>query len=134
MLKPIRLRHPFFWRCTGKREHKRALKGAHTTLDDISNEHAPSPFLEHALSEKKVANQLGTLGGGNHFLEVVYDEATNQVWLMLHSGSRNVGNKTATHHDGQAKQWLEKQGMQSAPGLNYMPIQSEKGQAYLQVG
>jgi len=34
---------------------------------------------------------LGTLGGGNHFIEVCLDEA-NQVWLMLHSGSRGVGN------------------------------------------
>ena len=35
--------------------------------------------------------QLGTLGGGNHFIEVCIDE-TDQVWLMLHSGSRGIGN------------------------------------------
>lgn len=56
-----------------------------------------------------------------------------QVWLMLHSGSRNIGNKTAQHHDGVAKKWLSENGIVSAPGLNYAPIASEQGQQYLQV-
>jgi tRNA-splicing ligase RtcB len=43
------------------------------------------------------ALQLGTLGSGNHFIEVTVDE-TGQVWLFLHSGSRGVGNKIAQHH------------------------------------
>jgi tRNA-splicing ligase RtcB len=41
--------------------------------------------------------QLGTLGSGNHFIEVTVDE-TDAVWLFLHSGSRGVGNKIAQHH------------------------------------
>jgi tRNA-splicing ligase RtcB len=41
--------------------------------------------------------QLGTLGSGNHFIEVTVDER-GSVWLFLHSGSRGVGNKIATHH------------------------------------
>jgi tRNA-splicing ligase RtcB len=41
--------------------------------------------------------QLGTLGSGNHFIEVTLDEADN-VWLFLHSGSRGIGNRIATHH------------------------------------
>lgn len=41
--------------------------------------------------------QLGTLGSGNHFIEVSLDEEDN-VWLFLHSGSRGIGNKIATHH------------------------------------
>jgi tRNA-splicing ligase RtcB len=41
--------------------------------------------------------QLGSLGSGNHFLEVSLDEA-DQVWLFLHSGSRGVGNKLAVKH------------------------------------
>lgn len=41
--------------------------------------------------------QLGTLGGGNHFIEVCLDEA-DRVWVFLHSGSRGVGNKIALHH------------------------------------
>lgn len=41
--------------------------------------------------------QLGSLGSGNHFIEVSVDE-TGAVWLFLHSGSRGVGNKIAQHH------------------------------------
>ena len=41
------------------------------------------------------ANNLGTLGTGNHFIEVCLDES-EAVWLMLHSGSRGVGNRIGT--------------------------------------
>ncbi|MGI8701039.1 MAG: RtcB family protein [Nocardioidaceae bacterium] len=50
--------------------------------------------------ERYAANwrlQLGSLGSGNHFIEVSLDE-TDAVWLFLHSGSRGVGNKIAMHH------------------------------------
>ncbi|MGH8937757.1 MAG: RtcB family protein, partial [Actinomycetes bacterium] len=55
--------------------------------------------------------QLGTLGSGNHFIEVTVDE-DDGVWLFLHSGSRGVGNKIATHYIKVAQQlcrqwWIE---------------------------
>jgi tRNA-splicing ligase RtcB len=46
--------------------------------------------------------QCGTLGGGNHFIEICLDTAQN-VWLMLHSGSRNIGKTLAEIHIGRAK-------------------------------
>jgi tRNA-splicing ligase RtcB (3'-phosphate/5'-hydroxy nucleic acid ligase) len=45
----------------------------------------------------KVVRQVGTLGGGNHFIEVCVD-TTDRVWLMLHSGSRHIGKALADHH------------------------------------
>ncbi|MBE9029256.1 RtcB family protein [filamentous cyanobacterium LEGE 11480] len=45
----------------------------------------------------KAMRQMGSLGGGNHFIEVCIDE-TDSVWLMLHSGSRNIGNMLAQRH------------------------------------
>ncbi|WP_026316402.1 RtcB family protein [Actinokineospora enzanensis] len=45
----------------------------------------------------KAVNQMGTLGGGNHFIEICLD-TTGQVWVMLHSGSRGIGNILAQHH------------------------------------
>jgi len=51
--------------------------------------------------------QLGSLGSGNHFIEVSLDEE-NRVWLFLHSGSRGVGNKLAQRHIRKAKQLCEK--------------------------
>ena len=44
--------------------------------------------------EAKARNQLGTLGGGNHFIELCLDTEGN-VWMMLHSGSRNIGKTLA---------------------------------------
>lgn len=41
-------------------------------------------------------NQIGTLGGGNHFIELCLDE-TERVWIMLHSGSRGIGNRVGQH-------------------------------------
>jgi tRNA-splicing ligase RtcB (3'-phosphate/5'-hydroxy nucleic acid ligase) len=49
-----------------------------------------------------IERQMGTLGGGNHFIEVCLD-TEDQVWLQLHSGSRNVGKTLAEHHAGIAK-------------------------------
>jgi len=51
--------------------------------------------------------QLGTLGSGNHFIEVSVDE-TDAVWLFLHSGSRGVGNRIAGHHIKVAQALMEK--------------------------
>jgi len=52
---------------------------------------------------KKIAPQLGTLGGGNHFVEVSLDES-DRVWAVLHSGSRGIGNILAQAHITSAKQ------------------------------
>jgi len=53
------------------------------------------------------ASQLGTLGSGNHFIEVCLDEE-QRVWLMLHSGSRGVGNLIGRHFIEKAKLAMEK--------------------------
>ncbi|MDV7242766.1 MULTISPECIES: RtcB family protein [Rhodococcus] len=47
--------------------------------------------------ESKAMKQIGTLGGGNHFIEVCLSDA-DEVWLMLHSGSRNIGKELAERH------------------------------------
>lgn len=53
--------------------------------------------------ESKAMHQLGSLGGGNHFLELCLD-TENCVWLMLHSGSRHIGNMLAQCHIGTARE------------------------------
>jgi tRNA-splicing ligase RtcB (3'-phosphate/5'-hydroxy nucleic acid ligase) len=68
-------------------------------------------MLDGSQSAERVAPnwrlQLGTLGSGNHFIEVSLDEL-DRVWLFLHSGSRGVGNKLATHHIKIAQQQCER--------------------------
>ncbi len=59
------------------------------------------------LDRGATVSQLGTLGGGNHFVEVCLDEA-QRVWVMLHSGSRGVGNRIGTHFIALAKKDMER--------------------------
>ena len=59
--------------------------------------------------EKKIGRQVGTLGGGNHFIEICLD-TENRVWVMLHSGSRGIGNQIGTIAVEQAKEQAAKRG------------------------
>ena len=61
-------------------------------------------------------NQMGTLGGGNHFIEICLDES-DQVWVMLHSGSRGIGNAIADYFIKLAKKDME-QWMTHLPDQN----------------
>ncbi len=58
------------------------------------------------LDRGKHVTQLGTLGGGNHFIELCLDEE-QRVWVMLHSGSRGVGNRIGSHFIALAKKDME---------------------------
>ncbi len=78
----------------GFNQHKR-ISNASATWDGWN---AFSQLHEKAQDlQKKAMLQLGSLGGGNHFIEVCLDTDEN-VWLMLHSGSRNIGNELAQRH------------------------------------
>ncbi|GLX96929.1 RtcB family protein [Herbidospora sp. NBRC 101105] len=71
------------------------------------------PYTElTAKQDKTVATQFGTLGSGNHFVEVCLDER-DHVWTVLHSGSRGIGNQLATRHIAGAKKAMK----QAAIGL-----------------
>lgn len=75
--------------------------------------------------------QLGTLGGGNHFIEFQSDEAGN-FWIMLHSGSRNFGLKTANVYHKQAQALCDRWHV-SLPDkdLAFLPMDDQAGQDYL---
>jgi tRNA-splicing ligase RtcB (3'-phosphate/5'-hydroxy nucleic acid ligase) len=75
--------------------------------------------------------QLGSLGSGNHFIEVCADER-GHVWLFLHSGSRGVGNKIATHHIGVAQQAMTRWWIRLPdPDLAYLVEGSDEFWAYI---
>ncbi|MFF0373960.1 RtcB family protein [Actinoplanes missouriensis] len=69
----------------------RLTESARKRVDQLATSFDPGKYA------KNWALQLGTLGSGNHFIEVSHDE-DGAVWLFLHSGSRGVGNKIASHH------------------------------------
>lgn len=80
----------------------------------------------------KAAGQLGTLGSGNHFIELCVDES-DQVWVMLHSGSRGIGNMIGTHFIERAKRNMEKFFI-SLPDadLAYFPEDTEDFNEYVE--
>ena len=76
--------------------------------------------------------QIGTLGGGNHFQEIQKGD-DGHIWIMIHSGSRNLGLKVANHYNKLAQKLNEK-WHSSVPkkwDLAFLPIDSEEGQAYI---
>lgn len=76
--------------------------------------------------------QLGTLGGGNHFIEI-QKGSDGHIWIMIHSGSRNLGKKVADHYNNIAKNLNEKwhTTVPKKWDLAFLPMDSEEGQAYL---
>jgi len=75
--------------------------------------------------------QLGSLGSGNHFIEVSVDE-DYRVWLFLHSGSRGVGNKIARHHIKVARDLMKKYWIElSDPDLAYLVEGTDEFWAYI---
>ena len=64
-------------------------------------------LAEHKIKTDSGCKQLGTLGGGNHFVELCLDEE-DRVWIMLHSGSRGIGNKIGTYFIELAKKEMER--------------------------
>ncbi|WMP18994.1 RtcB family protein [Thiothrix lacustris] len=86
------------------------------------------PFLKNTNN----LSHLGTLGTGNHFIEVCLDE-TQSVWVMLHSGSRGVGNKIGTHFIAQAKRDMERYFINLPDkDLAYIPEGSEHFRDYVE--
>lgn len=76
-------------------------------------------------------NQLGTLGSGNHFVEISLDEE-DRVWLFLHSGSRGVGNKIAQYHIGVAQSLCKKWWIDLPDkDLAYLPEDTEEFEHYI---
>lgn len=70
--------------------HAREARRMSDRLDVIVGKHPGIMKMQRYFNETWMC-QLGTLGGGNHFIELCLDE-TDQVWVMLHSGSRGIGN------------------------------------------
>jgi len=91
---------------TGFSSYKIAPKNLSKVVDDISQKMKHTKHLSSQLHLPRVVNQLGTLGGGNHFLEVLFEEKSGQIWVMVHSGSRNIGNRIAMYYDALAKKKL----------------------------
>jgi tRNA-splicing ligase RtcB len=80
----------------------------------------------------KTASQLGTLGGGNHFIELCIDE-NQDVWIMLHSGSRGIGNQIGREFIDLAKEEMERWHIKLPDNdLAYLPEDTEVFKDYVE--
>lgn len=81
---------------------------------------------------EKAGSQLGTLGSGNHFIELCIDE-NQDVWIMLHSGSRGIGNMIGTYFIEKAKRRMEQFFITLPDGdLAYLPEDTEDFRDYME--
>jgi tRNA-splicing ligase RtcB len=86
-----------------------AAKRFHKGVKKILDKH---PGIQKRVGKHSSwVSQMGTLGGGNHFIELCLDES-NRAWLMLHSGSRGIGNAIGTYFIALAKKDAERNQIQ----------------------
>ena len=109
----------------GAASWRRALKPELDRLLDLD------PHLARAVDAGQPGRQLGTLGGGNHFIELCLDEA-DHVWVVLHSGSRGIGNKIGSFYIQLARKEAERSHL-SLPhrDLAYLPEGTEHFDRYV---
>jgi len=81
---------------------------------------------------EKSRYQLGSLGGGNHFIEI-QKGSDGHIWIMIHSGSRNLGKTVAEYYNHTAIDLNKKykQGIPKKWQLDYLPLNSKESQIYL---
>jgi tRNA-splicing ligase RtcB len=92
-------------------------------------EHLPEVIKTHY---QNALYQLGSLGGGNHFIEIQYG-SDHCIWVMIHSGSRNLGKQVADHYNKLAKN-LNSRWHSQVPSnwdLAFLPIESPEAKEYI---
>lgn len=102
--------------------HKELKKLGLGSLDSLAD--------KMKLDHKRVKNSIGSLGGGNHFIEIGKGE-DGRKWLTVHSGSRNFGLQVAMYHQKRAKDYIH--GVYNSDAyktLEYLPL-DEGGEGYL---
>ena len=98
--------------------------------EEFEGDTAGLPIVNAEL--KKARLQLGTLGGGNHFIEIQAEEE-GRIWFMLHSGSRNLGKQVCDYYNKLArevnKRWHSV--VDDKWELAFLPLDSTEGAAYM---
>lgn len=131
-----------------KPELKRILQGIRQSIplgfahhkkprrDDLMPEFGPGraekelPIVAREYESGRL--QLGTLGGGNHFIELQLGD-DGHLWIMIHSGSRNIGYQVAHHYNRLAANYNKAHGalVPEKWQLDYLQLDSEPGRRYL---
>lgn len=124
-----------FWRAWGGQVMRAVPTGPsmHTGSQRLGDLDRPLRARSlQSLVDTRATKQLGTLGGGNHFMEAQVDE-DNRIWLMVHSGSRHTGLRIANHYHDLAIKQSAKRGLHQSTGkdLSSLQLDTQDGQDYL---
>ena len=124
----IKIRNLIIERIPTGFNHQQQPQEDWTYNSDLRNDSCPIVRQEH----KKSLYQLGTLGGGNHFIEI-QKGSDGYVWVMIHSGSRNMGHKVATHYNKLAVKLnsLWESSIPKGYELAFLPIESKEARSYM---
>jgi len=125
----------------GSKENEGGIRGRIPVGFNHHNKHQEHHFFDLDLweettickQEKKSAKrQIGTLGGGNHFIEIQKGD-DGHIWFMIHSGSRNLGYKVANYYNEKAKELclLWKQNKIVEDDLAILPVGTKEFRDYL---
>lgn len=87
------------------------------------------PYLQD--KRDNILKEIGTLGGGNHFIEIQKDTQNGDVWVMIHSGSRHQGLRVANHYNKLAEYWCEKWYAETLPSLAFLPMETKEAKDYM---
>lgn len=122
IMKDIRLSIP-----VGFSKHKTEINAAH-----MPKEHSGLDLPIVSKHYQNARKSLGTLGGGNHFIEIQRDEE-GYMWIMIHSGSRNLGKQVADHYNKVAIDLNERYYSQVTKDkqLAFFPLNTDEGKSYL---
>ena len=110
-------------------------KAVHRNIK-IDNKEFEEEIIEESkkvhMDEDRALKSIGTLGGGNHFIELGKD-SQGRLWLTVHSGSRNLGLQIAVFYQKKAQQLLDEQKLLTPEdkNLEYLFTESDEGKAYL---
>lgn len=98
--------------------------------EDMPEMRIYSPVIESCFN--KARTQMGTLGSGNHFIEIQKDKE-NRIWIMIHSGSRNMGKKTGDYFNEIAKEYLRHaySKVEKSWELDFLPADHPSGREYI---
>ena len=122
-----------FWRAWSGTVRRNIPSGFQTHASNQPLDALDRPLRAGKLNQTvmaRAARQIGTLGGGNHFLEAQVDER-GMVWLMVHSGSRHGGLRIANHYNELAGEISGRRGVALPKDLAALPLDDQAGQDYL---
>lgn len=106
----------------------------HKEKQEIALMPSTDSIIKNGIVERQFESarkQVGTLGGGNHFIEI-QKGSDGAIWIMIHSGSRNIGLKVAEHYNKSAQRLNERwhSVVERSVNLAFLPIETQEAKDY----